>query len=427
MEYRSIGVMMRTGGRRSGWAFWIIAPFLHCSITPFCFAADWPQWRGPDRNGISTESGWTAVWPKEGPKRLWRASVGTGFSSLAVSKGRVYTLGNTADTDTLFCLDAETGSVVWKHSYPCSPVAVRHEGGPGATPTVDGEHVYSLSRKGHLFCLGASDGKVVWRTELTDDAGSWQPMYGFTSSPLVQGNRLILNAGPAGLAVNKNTGEVLWRSGRKSSGYASAVPFQSAAPGVALFTPHELVGVRVSDGQVLWRYPWATRWDLNIADPIIIGDKILILSGYDRGSALLRFDGAEPKPIWENKELRSHFSTPVLFDGHVFGFDGNTHNMADCSLKCLEAATGKLKWKANELQLGALIVADGKLIALDHRGELFVAPASPDGFKPLARAQVIGGKCWIAPVLANGRIYVRNAQGEVACLDMREGRSQRDE
>jgi outer membrane protein assembly factor BamB len=399
-------------------AIWILTPLVPCSITPRGLADDWPQWRGPNRDGVSREKGWTADWPREGPKLLWKTSVGTGFSSMAVSIGRLYTMGNTDNTDTVYCLDAETGAVVWKHSYPCSLVAVRHEGGPGATPTVEGGRVYTLSREGQVFCFEAATGKILWQTEVPEEAGSWRPFYGFTSSPLVLGDLVILNAGPTGLAFRKTTGEIVWRSGRKPSGYAAAVPFQ-AGTAVALFTPHELVAVRVDNGKALWRHPWATRWDLNIADPVVVGDKLLISSGYDRGSALLRLDGGEPKPVWENQELRSHFSTPVLFDGHLYGFDGNTHSLADCSLKCLDAGTGAVKWKATELQIGALIVADGKLIALDHRGELFVAPASPSAFQPLARAHVLGGKCWTAPVLANGRLYARNAQGNAVCLDVR--------
>ncbi len=232
-------------------------------------AMDWPQWRGPDHDGISREKGWLTTWPKEGPKQLWTAAVGTGFSSVAVSGGRVYTMGNTGNIDKISCLDADTGSPLWKYSYHCDMMAVRHEGGPGATPAVDGDRVYTLSREGHLFCFNAASGKVIWRKDLQEDPGAKRPTYGFTSSPLVEERSLILNVGGSGLAVDKTTGEIIWESGKKRSGYGAPVPFTLGQRCAAIFTSKEIVGVRVIDGKVLWQYPWKTRWDLNIADPIV--------------------------------------------------------------------------------------------------------------------------------------------------------------
>jgi outer membrane protein assembly factor BamB len=147
-------------------------------------AADWPRWRGPDLNGISRETGWSSQWPASGPKQLWKASVGTGFSSMTVRQGRVYTLGNADNTDTVFCIDVRTGEVVWKHSYPASLDPINYEGGPSATPTVDGDRVYTFSKHGLLFCLDVAKGKVIWSNNVMESLKAEKPIWGFASSVL---------------------------------------------------------------------------------------------------------------------------------------------------------------------------------------------------------------------------------------------------
>src|SRR3954447_26373896 len=145
---------------------------------------DWPHWRGPALNGISKERGWSTSWPAEGPKQLWKASVGTGFSSFAVASGRVFTLGNQKETDTVYCFDAENGNLIWKHSYACPLDPIYYEGGPGSTPSVDGERVYTLSKRAQLFCFEAATGKVLWERDLTKETGAQKPRWGFAGSPL---------------------------------------------------------------------------------------------------------------------------------------------------------------------------------------------------------------------------------------------------
>jgi len=200
-------------------------------------ANDWPRWRGTDFNGISRETGWSAAWPQEGPKQLWKANVGTGFSSIAVNNGRAYTLGNVNDTETIYCLDANTGKVLWKHSYACSVDPNLYEGGPNATPTVEGNTVYSFSRKGHVLALDAADGHVIWSKNIHTELGVKTPDWGFSGSPLVEGQLLIINAGPAGMALDKATGKVLWSSGKESAGYSSPVPFNPGQThGILLFS-----------------------------------------------------------------------------------------------------------------------------------------------------------------------------------------------
>ena len=380
-------------------------------------AADWPRYRGPNLDGISLETNWFKPWPKEGPAILWRTNVGAGFSSMSVSQGRLYTMGNTKDTDTVFCFDAATGALVWKHPY-AEPLQPRYyEGGPGATPAVDGMRVFTLSKRGKVFSLEADRGKVVWQKELESELGLAVNEWGFAGSPLVESGALILNVGSAGTALDKHTGKVLWNNGTNTTGYATAVPFtldgQRAA---AIFAAKHLVAVDVQTGHELWRFPWETGWDNNNADPIVTGHRFFI-SSYDRGCALLEVRDAKPAALYTNENLRSHMSTAVRIGAHLYGIHGREGKGRPNAFRCLELATGKLVWETTGLGVGSVIAsADRKLIILTETGELVIAEATPAALRPLARAQVLGGRCWTAPVLAHGRIYCRNAKGDLVCL-----------
>src|SRR5688572_26087220 len=388
-------------------------------FSTFLHADDWPRWRGPDLNGISKETGWTTVWPKEGPRPLWKASVGIGFSSVTVAKGRVFTLGNSNETDTVFCFEEKSGKELWKHAYPCALDPKYYEGGPGTSPTCEGDRVYTLSKRGHLFCFEAATGKIVWHKNLIEELGVKKPEWGFAGSPLIEGDLLILNVGEAGTALDKNTGKVLWTSGKDMAGYATAIPYNSGSERLAaIFSSKALVAIAVKTGKEHWRFPWVERWHINAADPILSGNKLFI-STFGKGCALLEMrGGGAPAVLWENQNMGNHFNSCVLLNGYIYGVNGNT-DKAEKDFRCLSLSHGAVKWSYAGLGLGSVTVADNKLIILSERGELVVAEASPEAFKPLARAQVIGGKCWTVPVLANGRIYCRNAQGTLICLDVR--------
>lgn len=381
------------------------------------FGGDWPHWRGPARTGISSEAGWKSEFPAAGPKVLWKAEVGVGYSSVAVVGGKAYTMGNKSDQDSVFCLDAATGKAIWKHSYAHPLDPKYYEGGTSATPSVDGGRVYTLSKRGHLFCLDAATGDVKWTRNMTTDLGAKMPTWGFASSVLIDGDRAVVNVGSHGAALDKNTGATLWKTGSGESGYATAVPFEQNGQKLYLiFASKELVAVRADNGQRVWGHPWETSYDVNAADPIVVGpDRILIASGYDRGAALLDVKGPKPVVVWENKNLRSMLNAGVLLDGHVYAIDGNN---GKAQLRCLDAATGTVAWTFKDPNHGALTAADGRLIVIGEKGELFVGAASPKGFKPQARAQVSGGKFWTVPVLSGGRLFLRNGDGLVTCLEV---------
>jgi outer membrane protein assembly factor BamB len=379
-------------------------------------ADDWPQWRGSTRDGISHETNRIDSWPAEGPDRLWTASIGIGFSSVAVAQGRLYTLGNTNDTDTVWCLDAATGAPLWHHDYPCPLEPQYYEGGPGSTPTVEDGRVYTVGKRGQVFCFDAASGHMLWQRLLMDDPGLKKPRWGFASSALVQDDRILLNAGDAGLALNRTNGAVLWRSGIEPSGYATPVPVTlNNIPAVLIFAAKALIAVTVADGTVLWRHPWVTKWDVNSADPIVVGDRVFV-SSFDRGGALLRLRGTQPPEVlWEKQGIACQFNTAVYWNGCLYGIDGNS-DAPPKDLRCIDWETGRIRWQEPGFGLGSVFIAAGQLVVLSDKGELAVANASPDRFDARARAHVIGGKCWTAPVLANGRLYCRNAAGQLLCL-----------
>lgn len=406
----------RESGRGGPWRNLVIVTLLSASI----FADDWPRWRGPNLNGISNEKGWSTSWPADGPKQIWKAFVGVGFSSVSVAAGRLYTLGNADETDTVYCFDAIDGKQLWKFSYPCPLDPQYYEGGPHCTPTVDHGQVFTLSKRGHAFAFDATSGAVLWRKNLVEELGVEKPRWGFASSPVIEGNLVLLNVGSAGTALDRTNGEVVWKSGKAASGYASAVPYDFGGERcAAIFGGKALVGLRVRDGKELWSYPWVEKWFINAADPLLIDRSKFFISTFGLGCALLEINASpEPKKLWQNKEMGNHFNSCVCYDGFIYGINGNSDS-PDRDLRCLDAKTGEVKWKQTGFGLGALMIADGKLIVMGDKGQLAIALATPKGFKPIAEAQVLGGKCWITPVLANSRIYCRNAKGDLVCLDVR--------
>ncbi len=380
-------------------------------------AEDWPRWRGPNLDGISTEKGWLTAWPAGGPQRLWHADVGLGYVSVSVSQGRLFTLGNTDETDSVYCLDAATGKELWRHAYACSAKDPNGFLGPRVTPTVDAGRVYSLSRAGQLFCLDAASGKVVWAKDFARDFGAKPPTWGFGGSPLVAGDLLISEVGGAAgsvVAFNKMDGHEVWKAGTDAVAYSSIVPFDfKGQQCLAELSAAGIVGRAAKDGSELWRYPWKTSYDVNVATPILAGDRVFVSSGYGKGCALIQFaDATPPKVVWQNKRMRNHVATCVRWQGQLYGFD-------ESELKCLDFATGEQKWAEGRFGKGCLSIADGKLIIYSETGTVAVAEPSPDGYKELASCKVFEGKnTWAVPVLANGRLYCRS-QADLVCLDVK--------
>jgi outer membrane protein assembly factor BamB len=334
----------------------LVFNFLACAIGLDYFAtaeaADWPNWRGPNHNGISNETGWLTTWPEAGPKIPWEKTLGPGFASMAVVDGRVYAMGNIKDNDILYCLDADTGKEIWKKSYPCPIFKKQHEGGPSATPTVEGDSVYTLSKNGDAIRFRKASGEIVWHKKLNEDSGYKHPTWYFASSPLIIDNMVILNVGSYGIALNKADGGIIWENGKGASGYSTAVPFTlDGKKCVALFTAREMVTLVAKSGKILWKIPWKTSWDVNAADAIIEGNKIFLSSGYNKGCAVYTFKSSGFTEVWKNKKMRNHFNSCVLWKGYIYGVDDGS------SISCLDFKTGQVKWAKKGFGKGSLMLA----------------------------------------------------------------------
>jgi outer membrane protein assembly factor BamB len=390
---------------------WVVLTLTVCLVTAsIASAKDWPHWRGPDYNGISTETDWNPLAVNE-KKILWEAQVGIGFSAVSVVEGKAYTMGNSdKKTDVVYCFDAETGKEIWRHEYAEDLNPKYYEGGSSATPVVSDGKVYTVSKTAHIFCLDAASGAVVWEKQPAYDDPTW----GIATSALVLDDKVIFNLHQHGLALNKLTGETIWTSEGGKPGYATPVPFeQKGTQMVAIFGKDTVMGVEAATGTLRWSYPWKTQHDVNASDPIIHDEKVFITSGYNHGAALIDISGAEPVKLWENKNMRSQMSGPVLIDGYLYGFD-------DSQLACLDWKTGEQKWTEKKPRKGALTAAGDKLIVIGESGTLMIVAASPAGYQELASAEVLsGGRCWTTPVLSGGRVYVRNAPGQMVCVDVK--------
>ena len=373
-------------------------------------AGEWTMYRGPDHTGISKETGWFDA--SAGVKVLWEQKIGTGYGSIAIGGGRAFVMGHDANKDTVFCFEAKTGKKIWAFSYDANPSVPKeymggHKGGPYATPAIDGDNVYTVSKHGDVYCLSADKGAVKWNAKIK----SKNPKWGFAGSALVVGDLVILNAGSAGTAFNKTTGKQVWSSGAAPGGYSTPVPIERGGkPHVILFTAKTVAIIAVADGKKAWESPWTTKYDVNAADPIVAGENVFISSGYGSGCCLVPMGKSNPTPIWRNKNMKNHMSGSVMLDGHVYGFD-------EKALTCLDLKTGEQKWSEGSLGKGSLMMADGKLIVLSDKGKLVIAPASPDGYKELSSGVILkaGTQCWTMPSLSDGLIYARNSAGDMVC------------
>jgi outer membrane protein assembly factor BamB len=241
--------------------------------------------------------------------------------------------------------------------------------------------------------------------------------WGFTGSPLIQDNLLVLDAGGSGTAVDKTTGKVVWTSDKSSSGYSTPVPCSfNGVPAVAILTANDACAVETKSGKQIWRFPFKSQ--INIADVVVSGNDFFMSAGYNKGAVMARFDGTNTAQVWANPGFANHINSSVLVDGYLYGVAGMVNDNA-ATLRCVEFATGAQKWSYPGLGGGGLIVADHKIIMLGDKGELVVGEVSPAAFTPISSAQVLGQWCWTAPTLANGRIYCRNNLGDLVCLDVR--------
>ncbi|MDE0186459.1 MAG: PQQ-binding-like beta-propeller repeat protein [Candidatus Poribacteria bacterium] len=381
---------------------------------------EWHQWRGPNRDGVSHETGLLTNWPEGGPKEVWRTSLGDGYSSVSISGGRAYTMYAEGEDEVVVCFDAKTGEEIWRYLDDYRFKNRQGGDGPRSTPTVDGDMVYVFSAYGRLVALDAKTGKELWDYDFTKAFESPIPQHGFSASPVVEGNLLLMEAGGKGdraiIAFNKENGDIVWNTQDDPPAYSSPITVSIHNVRQAIFfTAEGLVSVSPRDGEVYWRYAWRTSYDVNAATPVFIPpDKVFISSGYDTGAALVHVEESDGKlsvsEMWRSRVMKNHFASSILHEGYLYGFDDGT-------LKCIEANTGEEQWRKRGFRKGSLIYADGHLIVLGESGNLALVKASHTEYIEVAQTQIFDGRCWTAPSVSGGKLYLRNNE-ELVCLDL---------
>jgi outer membrane protein assembly factor BamB len=380
-------------------------------------AGDWSNFRGPDYNGIAKEPGLRLDFNSAKPTRLWRSSVSTGFSSLTTSKGRVFTMGHKSGKDSVYCLDAKTGKEVWSMSYPAEIQPNLYEGGPNATPTIHEGLVYIFGKQGQFFCLSEKSGKKVWEVNISQKYGYKAPGWGFTSSPYISNDLVILNAGSGGIAFNRKTGKLVWKSAKGKASYATPVPYKlGSKDSILYFAARSLKCLDPKNGELFWEVKWKTAHDINGADPVIYGKDVFISSGYGRGAGLVKVNGKSASIVWDSKAMRNHFNSSIVIGDYAYGIDGNT-GKGDTNLRCIRVKDGKLMW-SKETGFGSVTVVNDKLLVLRENGQLLSVDASPK-YKENGNVQILGKKCWTSPIVSNGHLFARNAKGDIVCFKLK--------
>jgi outer membrane protein assembly factor BamB len=399
---------------------------------------DWPQWRGPNRDGRSSDTGLLAKWEADGPPLAWKVGgLGVGFSSVAVTGGRIYTLGDRNGAQNLMALDQANGKLLW--SARVGPTWDDEMGGPRGTPTVDGDLVFAIGTEGDLVCFETASGRERWRKSLPRDfGGRMMSMWKFSESPLVDGDRLVFTPGGANAyiaAVDKKTGRELWRTpapppgprGREGAGYSSIVV--SNGGGVKQYvqlTGRGLVGVRADNGKLLWSYNRVANDVANIPTPIIKDDLVFASTGYQAGSVLLKLvpsaQGVDAQEVYflEARTLQNHHGGLVLIGNHVYGGHGHNRGFPIA----VELASGKVAWGGDIRNAGtgsaAVVYADGHLYFRYQNGVVILIEATPEGYREKGSFTIpnVNNPSWPAPVVVGGRLYLRE-QDTLYAYDVR--------
>ncbi len=374
--------------------------------------ADWPQWRGPDRTGISAESMWSAE-GKATP--LWTKDLGLGHSSFAVADGRVYTLGYDAEEklDSVYCFNAETGEEVWRHRYGAEIWDVAHDGGALTTPTVVDGLVYTSNREAKVFCFEGDSGEIIWSRDLREDLELEPPTWGFSASPLAVNGLIVLNMDRV-IALDPSTGEQVWISEKGyGKAYSTPTPFAlEETDYLAVLSGSGLALLLTEDGTETDFFGWSKDPEIYPMSPVVIDDRLFISAGYDRGCAMLRVKDGKLTELWSSRVMRNKMSGAVLFKDHLFGFD-------ESILKCIDL-DGNERWRVRGMGTGSMTIAGERLVILDGRGHIIVGEADPEKYTELSRQSVFeDGTSWSTPILSHGRVYCRTSLGAMACLDYR--------
>jgi outer membrane protein assembly factor BamB len=400
------------------------------ALTVLCGAAtspagDWPQFLGPTRDGVAADAVADA-WPAGGPKVLWSTNVGQGFSAPVVAGGSLVLFHRVGNEAVIQCLDAGMGKSKWTAKYPTDyRDDFGFDEGPRATPTISDGRVYTFGAEGMLACWNFADGAKVWSVDTRAQFHAGKGFFGVACSPLVEGDLVVLNVGGkdgAGVvAFGKADGKVRWKATSDEAGYASPVAATLAGHRYVLsFNREGLVGLDPASGAVRFSFHWRSRShaSVNAATPLVVGDDVFLSASYGTGAVLVHVGpDAKLTERWSGDEsLSNHYATSVHRAGFLYGFDGRQEQTP--RLRCVELATGKVRWSQEDFGAGTLLLAGDRLVVLTEKGELVLAPATPDAFKPTARAQVLQSTCRAHAALAGGLLYARD-QDTLVCVDLR--------
>lgn len=388
-------------------------------------AEDWPQFLGPSRNGVSSETGLPESLTET--KVAWRVPGGVGMSGVSITAGKAITMWNEDDAQVLVALDAQTGAEIWKTEVSSNYQNGQGDG-PRSTPTINNGVVYALTGDGYLCATSLDSGKLLWKTDAIGDAGAVSE-YGMSSSPLVTNGQVIVHANTGKgtvLSLDAQTGKKRWAASAGPAGYASPMLLTvDGKPQVVALTGELVCGIDPKMGDVLWNYPFKTAYECNTASPISVEGGIFISAGENHGCVLLdvaasgnTFNVTERWSSIENKSvMRNEWQTSVLSDGYLYGFDNVGSAGPTTHLSCIKAATGESVWRKTRFGKGNLILADEKLWIITMRGELVLVKASPKSFQELGRKPLLA-KTRQSLSIANGRGYIRDDR-EVVCVEFR--------
>jgi outer membrane protein assembly factor BamB len=394
------------------------SPLAEQEPVPKPSSAYWTEFRGPKRDGVYDEMDILTTWPAQGLPQLWKQPVGGGYASFVVARGMAFTIEQRRNQEVVAAYDLKTGRELWTNSWDADFRESMGGDGPRATPTWHEDRLYALGALGELRCLDARTGKLLWNHNILSDAQAGNLQWGMSAAPLVVDDKVIVlpggRPGKSVVAYNKDTGSLVWQALDDKQAYTSpALVTLAGQRQILMVSAQRVAGLAPEDGKVLWDFPWVTSYDVNSAQPLVIGEnRVFISAGYGHGAALIEVtrpgDSFSARLLWQNGNMKNKFNSSVYYQGHIYGLD-------EAILSCLNAETGERKWKGGRYGYGQLLLARGYLIILTESGEVVLVKATPENHVEVSRFSAIEGRTWNNPALANGRLLVRNTT-EMACF-----------
>jgi outer membrane protein assembly factor BamB len=388
--------------------------------TPVYAGAYWTGFRGPNCEGMYEERPILTNWPAVGLRELWRQPIGGGYASFAIAEGRAYTIEQRRQQEVVTAYELDTGRELWAHGWDARFEEAVGEDGPRATPAYDQGRIYALGATGEFRCLDAATGSLLWRCNIMEQNHAEVMKYGVSASPFIVGQKVIVlpggRNGSSVVAYDKTIGSAVWKSANDKQAYTTPMLVTLAGQEQLLIvSARNALGIAPEDGRVLWHTPWIVQNDNAVAQPVLLGtNRFLLSGGYGLGCASFEVTPSNSaftaRPLWRNTHLKNKFTSSVLYQGYIYGLD-------DDVLTCLNATTGERKWRQGHYGYGQVLLASGHLIVLGGDGVLALVAATPLRFEELAHFQALHGKTWNHPAIANGRLFVRNAV-EMACFDI---------